>query len=33
VDILILAFLSLLTVAILITGYLGGELVYLYHIH
>ncbi len=33
VDILILAFLSLLTVAVLITGYLGGELVYLYHIH
>ncbi|MBL7013690.1 MAG: DUF2231 domain-containing protein [Candidatus Marinimicrobia bacterium] len=33
VDILILAFLSLLAVAVLITGYLGGELVYLYHIH
>ncbi len=33
VDRLILAFLGLLSVAVLLTGYLGGELVYLYHIH
>jgi uncharacterized membrane protein len=33
VDILIFAFLSLLTMAVLVTGYLGGKLVHLYHIH